>query len=164
MPTPTYTPLYSTTLAASAASVEIPNIPQTYRDLVITIAGTTTGNANLLVRFNGDSAGNYSDVTMRGDGSSPYSNTDSAAAGIQITTQSTFSTAQGNVLISVMDYSATDKHKSVLARGNNAGLGVDAAAGRWASTSTITSVMFYLSNANSFATGTTLALYGIASA
>jgi hypothetical protein len=63
-----------------------------------------------------------------------------------------------------MDYSTTDKHKSVLVRENTAGSSttlVVAKAGRWANTSAITSIYLFVSGGYSFATGTTVALYGV---
>jgi hypothetical protein len=59
-----------------------------------------------------------------------------------------------------MDYSATDKHKTVLSRANNAANGVTAIAGRWASTSAITSIVLTFQS-SSLATGSTVALYGV---
>jgi hypothetical protein len=61
-----------------------------------------------------------------------------------------------------MDYSATDKHKTVLSRNNVAGGGVDAFANRWANTAAITSVEVRVSTGGQFfATPTTLSLYGV---
>jgi hypothetical protein len=62
----------------------------------------------------------------------------------------------------IMDYSATDKHKTVLFE---SGSGVDAelyvSAGRWASTSAVTSVTLKDNQVRPLQTGTTISLYGI---
>jgi hypothetical protein len=59
-----------------------------------------------------------------------------------------------------MDYSATDKHKTVLVRSNAASTGVEAIAQRWASTAAITSILVFPST-GSWAAGGTFSLYGI---
>jgi hypothetical protein len=61
-----------------------------------------------------------------------------------------------------MDYSATDKHKTVLIRQNSVADSAFAMGARWANTAAITSIQLSL-GAATFSTGTTFALYGIAS-
>ncbi len=63
-----------------------------------------------------------------------------------------------NAVFQIMDYSATDKHKTVLYRYDNPGVGTMAAASRYASTSAVTVVKAEFG----FAAGDTFALYGIA--
>jgi hypothetical protein len=62
----------------------------------------------------------------------------------------------------IMDYSATDKHKTVLTTRILAASYVDRFAQRWANTSAITSMEVFASS-NAFAIGSTFSLYGIAS-
>jgi hypothetical protein len=50
----------------------------------------------------------------------------------------------------------------LLARANDAGQGVAMSAARWANTSAITTILLY-PDANQFSSGSTFALYGIAS-
>lgn len=70
--------------------------------------------------------------------------------------------------INIMDYSATDKHKTTLIRNGKQGGsndGVEAIAGRWANTAAITSLeIFSITGGGiTFSAGSTFALYGIAS-
>jgi hypothetical protein len=65
-------------------------------------------------------------------------------------------------VIQFMDYAQTDKHKTVLMRTNRAGGGVSMIAGRWASTSAITSIVL-APDGGTFNTGSTFYLYGIVS-
>lgn len=162
MPTPTYTPLWSTTLASATSSITLGGVPQTYRDLIIVFNGTFASNDYLRMRFNSDSAGNYSYLNMGGYSGGTSTSSSTGADMIQLGYAE--AGQRFNAQISVFDYVATDKHKSVLARsgGYDAGLSTNAYAGRWASTSAITSVRFHLWSGGNFATGTTLALYGIA--
>jgi hypothetical protein len=152
MPTPTYTPLATVTLG-TAASVTFSNIPSTYRDLIFVVRGTS-----LNLRVNGDTGSNYSNVSMYGTGST-------AASGSETTTFfytnwfGTGTTANRMYICQFMDYSATDKHKTILLRGDLADAESNANAGRWANTSAITSI----SIVGTPAAGSTFSLYGIAS-
>jgi len=157
MATPTYTPLATTTLASSASSVTFSSIDQSYGDLVLVISGTTASATTPIMRFNSDSGSNYSWVRMDGDGSN-----DTSASGTY--TGASFGrigTAQSVIIAQIMDYSATDKHTTILSRGNLPNDRTRAMATRWANTSAITSAEV-IADATTFDTGTTLSLYGIA--
>jgi hypothetical protein len=114
------------------------------------------------LRFNSDSGANYSNVNMAGDGGTTNSGSGTHNHVLLNYFQSASTTETNNILTNVMDYSATDKHKSVLSRNNTATRVVEALASRWANTSAITSFAITPSTGN-FATGSTFALYGIAS-
>jgi hypothetical protein len=159
MPTPTYTPLATVTLGSSASSVTFSSIPATYRDLILVFAGTRTGNNNVQYRFNSDTGTNYSTVIAAGNGSGTTSSAESLS--FLFSTSYTLQTdTQLNTILQVMDYSATDKHKTTLLRFAQAGSGVSMAAGRWANTAAITSVQIYTGN-NDFGFGSTFSLYGV---
>jgi hypothetical protein len=155
MPTPTYTPLATVTLGSTTSSVTFSSIPATYRDLILITNGKATGGDDYVIYFNGDTTtGNYSRVLMNGNGSTTasFSGSGSNPAAIYDT--------DGVFVHQIMDYSATDKHKTYLARSNTAGVVVIAGAARWANTAAITSVLAKPASA-SFASGTTLSLYGV---
>lgn len=163
MPTPTYIPLANLTLTGSASSVTFSSISQAYRDLVLVVSATSSAATNTYIRFNADSGTNYHAVYMEGDGSATSSGTKLTAAQIQSTNSfADISTSPNTQVWSVMDYSATDKHKSVLLRTNLASGGVGAVAARWANTAAITTLLV-VGNGGTLSSGTTLALYGIAS-
>jgi len=64
-----------------------------------------------------------------------------------------------------MDYSATDKHKTVLVKrgvSDATGYSVGMEAGRWASTSAITSINIFDQSGDTFDAGSSFALYGVA--
>jgi hypothetical protein len=63
-------------------------------------------------------------------------------------------------ILQVMDYSATDKHKTSLVRSGESVDGTEAWVSRWPSTSAINSILLY-TGSNSFTAGSTFALYGI---
>jgi hypothetical protein len=159
MPTPTYTLIDSVTLASSASSVTFSSIDQTYGDLVLVVDGKAEGKTGLYLQFNGDSGSNYTTVGMQGEasGASSYSQT------LAFTNANLMAGAQGLNTVQLMAYSATDKHKTILARANFATEQVRAAAARWASTSAITQVRLFMDSGRNFQIGTTLNLYGITS-
>ena len=161
MPTPTYTPLATITLTGTDTEIVFASIPNSYKDLILiadfTAASTT--NDELLIRLNGDSGGNYSQVKMAGNGSSTSSSSVSGVNGARIGYGPNSST-RSNAIAQIMDYSATDKHKTILARTNEPDE-VWATASRWANTAAVTSVSFRYES-TSLASGTTVSLYGIA--
>jgi hypothetical protein len=162
-----YIPLATVTLGGSDADIVFSNIPAIFKDLVITLNGTPADTAYPVhaLRFNSDTANNYSYTGMTGSGSSAASGNNGSlgyaslgqAFGIGPSTSSNFAT-----IANIMDYAATDKHKTMLARNNVSGTGVEAQAVRWASTAAINSVTVITSSGAGFATGTVISLYGVA--
>jgi len=156
MPTTTYTPIANTTLGSSATSITFSSISQSYRDLVLVINGPAMfGDVSL--RLNSDSGNNYSYVVMYGTGSSSLSGQASSQSLAAISYNA--ASSPFSVIVNFLDYSATDKHKTLLSRGNQADAYVLAYADRWANTAAITSIQILN---NTYPVGTTLALYGVA--
>lgn len=157
MPTNTYTSLANLTLGSAAASVTFSSISQAYRDLILVYNGQTTGP--LGVRVNGDSGTNYPIVIVENASSYTYSN----QAGM-LTSNSSWTSNNENMLkLEFFDYSATDKHKTILSRNSIANTGlVLMNAARWTNTSAITTVNVYAWS-GSMNAGSSLSLYGIAS-
>jgi hypothetical protein len=163
MPTPTYTPLATVTLGSAASSVTFSSIPATYRDLILVVNGQLASAGQIYLRLNGDTGNNYSWVSAQGQ----VSNATVSAAytenkmiawlanNLDSGTRFVFTT-------SLMDYSATDKHTTALMRinGTSSSTGLTSmAAGRWANTAAVTTVLV-TSNVN-ISSGATLDLYGV---
>ena len=164
MPTPTYDLIASNVLSSSASSVTFSSIPATYRDLIIVLRTTTGSGSQTFLQFNSDTGGNYNHIRMVGWTNSTTSG--STSVDDRIRTDSSIGGMSGKELtiFQILDYSATDKHKSVLLRLNDLGTNgsrVAATAGRWASTSAITSIL--VGNTANLVSGDTVYLYGIAS-
>jgi hypothetical protein len=164
MPQPTYTALATVTLGASASSVTFSSIPATYRDLIVVCNWQHLLNNSLLaLRLNGDTGNNYNGVWMGGTGSLAQSSSESnqnraRVAGFNQGPANTFS----NLLsIQIMDYSATDKQKTVLSRFGAATLEVQATASRWANTAAVTSVTVVDTFSTGVAAGSRFDLYGV---
>lgn len=158
MATPKYTALATLTLSSAAATVTFGSIPAGYRDLQLIInASNTTTDSGTVTRVNGDSGSNYTNVFMRGTGSSALSGSGTAT---NIGGVDNYVTAGAMGTYEFFDYSATDKHKTVLVRGGIAVDDTKAYAVRWANTAAITSIVLTPSG-GSFAIGSTFDLFGV---
>jgi hypothetical protein len=155
----TYTPIYSTTLSATTASVTFSNIPTTYTDLVLVVQGTWagTGYEALSLTFNGDTSSNYSRTLLNGTGTSALSSRESTS------NWGALGNDQSNSILHIMNYSNTTTYKTIISRGNSASNQVRATVGLWRSTSPITSITTQMAS-NSYASGTTFTIYGIKAA
>lgn len=157
MPTPTYDLIATTTLAAATPSVSFNSLPQTYRDLICVVNGTAAATGgDFYMTLNADSS-NYSMVRMGAIPSVDSRAESTREVGLQTT--GLLSTH----IIQIMDYSATDKHKTTLSRTNVAANFPAAYASRYASTSAITSVGFSINGGHNFNTGATFSVYGVIS-
>jgi muramidase (phage lysozyme) len=162
MPTPTYTPLATVTLGTAASSVTFSSIPATYRDLILVynFLGSTSAFTNFIV--NSDTTANKARVRMIG-GPSTSTFSDSSSTDGDFYTGPLNTTSPTSGIYQLMDYSATDKHKTFLGRWGEFQSGdqvVNAYAYRWPSTSAITSINCRTSSGN-FAIGATFNLYGV---
>jgi hypothetical protein len=154
------TPIANTTLSNSTtATVTFSSIVGTYRDLVLVIQGSTTGNANVRMRFNGDSGTNYAFVFMAGAASQQVSGVATSQDWMYANYYANWDTTQANIVVNFLDYAQTDKHKMVTIRDNAASTYTETIAGRWPSTSAITSIAINASGL--FASGTSFSLYGV---
>jgi hypothetical protein len=163
MSAPAMQAIANITLSAATASVAFSNIPQGYRDLKIISTIALSGDISTYMQFNNDVGANYNSVRILGNGSSAtsYANSNSSTAlafGISnATAQTTLTT---NVIFEVLDYSITNKHKSTISRVNDAASESMVVAGRWSSTSAITSIQC-IAGSGTFSTGSTFTLYGV---
>ena len=156
-----YTVLDSQVLATSAASVTFSSIPGGYKDLVLVISGTTPSFGQVRLNFNSDIGANYYSVQMRGSGSAASSATTAGETFFSSGPNTDFSTTIGMSVDQIIDYSATDKHKTILRRsGSTYGVGTLATAGRWANSVAVVSITVSTSAAN-FAAGSTFRLLGV---
>ena len=162
MSTPTYIPLANITLSSTAASVTFGSIPNTYRDLVLVLsAKNNIGNGyEVSIRANGDAGNNYSTQFMGGESTTTVAFTQASVSRGQIGWSD--STNSGLCVAQFFDYSATNKHKTILSRNGNADQSrAYAQSIRWANTAAITSIQVLNIGTPLFTAGSTFALYGI---
>ena len=160
--TPTYVLLNQVTLAAASSSVIFSSVPQGYGDLVLVVRQiVNTGETD--VRFNTDDGNNYTTVTMRGGADSSYYSATFTANGIK--PQNSAGGTDSLFVLQIMDYSATDKHKTTLMRSgagsSSSFTSTQAHAVRWANTAAITTVRCLSVDGGTYQVGSTFFLYGL---
>ena len=164
MATSTYELIETTTLSSNASSVTFSSITQDYRDLVLVFQFVASANGvNPRIRINGNASNIYYDVMARSLGSS-YGAGAATQNAIRLDTVGTdATTGRSEYMTHFFDYSATNKHKSTLSRGNNPGQNATSMSTcRWGSTAAITSLTFFENGGTNLGAGTILSLYGIA--
>jgi hypothetical protein len=161
----TYTPIATTTLGTAASSVTFSSISGAYTDLVLVtnIKGSTASYPQF--RLNSDTASNYSDTELGGNGTSAVSGRNSNSTLGYFSRSAVFSTSNFsfNAIINFQNYSNTTTYKTWLSRANEAGSETDAVVGLWRSTSAITSIVVSAAS-GTMEIGSTFSLYGIAAA
>ena len=152
--TPTHVLLNQIELSSTATSVTFSAIPQGYGDLVL-VASVPSSDSTIDIYPNGETS-NLSLVWAYGYSTSSYN----SATDTVWTEVSSGSAARLNVY-NLMDYSATDKHKTVLSRQNFGTFTISMMAGRWASTTAISSLLLNRSGGFVFPVGSTFSIYGV---
>lgn len=149
------TALASITLQSSASEIVLSAIPNIYRDLILVINGSYTGGTEgyFYLDFNLDTVSSYGRVDMYGNGSTASSGAFANLIPITLGNTTTLNITQ------IIDYSATDKHKSILTRNNKAS-DFFALTGRWANTAAINSIRIRPFSSYSISAGTNISLYG----
>jgi hypothetical protein len=162
----TYSQIATTTTSGNQTSVTFSSIPQTYTNLVLVVGNVKHSYAgsgavfDAFLRFNSDTATNYSGTYLEGDGSSAVSERNSNRTSIS----SIFpmaSAGPGNIIANIPSYSNATTYKTVLMRANVTAGNVAAIAGLWRSTAAITSLTCILSGSYYYIDGSVFSLYGI---
>ena len=155
-----YVGLINTTLATATQTVDIANIDQSYRDLVLIINGWVTTRTGQYVLFNGDTTTtNYRFWSVRSSGTGMYTGRGNDPQCSDVFENS--STNISSTRLNIADYSQTDKYKSILVRNDNGTPnGVEIRAQSWKSTAAITAMTIKASG-STWGAGTTFALYGV---
>ena len=164
MPT-TYEKIQSTTLGSAQLSITFSSIPATYTDLRVVIVYSPESGSAPIMRFNNDSATNYSNTMLIGDGSTASSSRNTDRQSIY----SGYSAATNQVAFSSYDIFsyAGSTFKTVLydnSLDNNSYGYTIKAVGLYRSTSAITRIDLIGYAAVNLKAGTTATLYGIKAA
>ena len=155
----TYESIATQTLGSTTASVTFSSIPGTYTDLVIVCGSLkyVTGDDDGFVRFNGDTATNYSWTQLNGNGTGATSNKGTSTSGIR-SINGMNTTGESTTIINIQNYSNSTTYKTTLSRHSTAFAG--SFAGLWRNTAAITSATL-THNGSGFAANSTFALYGV---
>ena len=161
MPTNTYTPIGSVTLATATSEVTF-TVPTGYRDLVLVCSVRSSNQSGAFaqprLRVNNVSTSSYAQVFMRG----PVASSSTTSTDIEMGLMAGTDAGSGQFtpfIAQFFDVNVNDKHKSVLVR-NNFSNEVTAVAARYTSTDTITSIQIR-DAVGSFAINSQFNLYGI---
>jgi len=158
----TYTPIASQTLSSSQSSVIFYGIPQIYTDLVLVLDCKVSSNDDLYLRYNGDFGSNYSNITLRGNGSTASSTRANNTSGSRISDMGSPTTTNScTSFINIQNYSNNETFKTLISRSNNASTGLDFMVSLWRNTNAIASVPVYCGGGASLSAGSTFKLYGI---
>lgn len=159
----TYEPIATQTLGSAATDTTFSSIPSTYTDLRIVVLCTGGAGGDPALRFNGDTASNYSTTYLIGNGTTASSAQATTTNVLRSTNDS--SPPLSMYIFNVMSY-AGSTYKTALvstARDNNGSGSVVNTVGMWRSTAAINSVTV-TGNFGVINAGTTITLYGIKSA
>lgn len=163
MPTPTYVALANTTLTSTSNQVIFSSIPNTYKDLIITVRSKNNGSGTVTRwQFNSDTTSNYSIQMVTGEQNAVVA-IRSATTWIEPHYYSDLDNSwSSSLMFQILDYSANNKNKSCLIRNAHVASerGALMAAARWGSNDPITSIRIFL-NTGAFDIGSSFALYGI---
>ena len=164
----TYTPIATTTGNGSSGTISFTSISGSYTDLiVIANARLVSATSSLItMRFNNDSATNYSFTALYGTGTAAASNRASNQTGVLINGQINYIPSAANTFFysqtNVLNYSNATTYKSLLTRTQENA--TEAIVGLWRNTSAITRIDLLLDSSGVFTTDSTFTLYGIQAA
>ena len=166
----TYTLIASNTLSSSAASVTFSAIPADYTDLVLRVSARDSADTPISaasIRYNSDTATNYSFTRLDGDGSAAASSrsSNSTAIGQALIEPSTYTANTfGSLELYIPSYTVSQNKPNGffgVTENNATEAEIRAAAFLWRNTATISSILFIAPN--NFVSGSSFFLYGISS-
>ena len=163
MPT-TYDKIATTTLGSANATITFSSIPATYTDLRLVVTGTSNFTHTTGMQFNGDTASNYSETRLEGDGATATSGRGTSLSFLRFFG---FTTTPTMFTVDLFSY-AGSTYKTSLATTSadlNGSGNVRQYVQLWRSTSAINSISFGpgVSGASgtTYSAGTSATLYGI---
>jgi len=161
----TYEPIATTTLGSNQTSVSFTSIPSTYTDIVI-ITNVSGNDGAICIRFNNDTGSNYSNINVRGNGTTATSIRSTNATYINGT--SNLSVTAGSLqtaIWNIQNYSNTTTNKTIVFRDGMSTHITGATAGLWRNTAAINRIDLSPEfGSQVFYTGSTFTLYGIKAA
>ena len=123
----TYTPIATSTMTVNAPSITFSSIPAGYTDLKLIITFKRDNAGGVYLRFNSDSASNYSQTFL--EGASTAVSVRAANQNFAYVDYNGDSTNNGMYSIDLMNYSNTTTFKTYLASAGNAATAIDKTVG-----------------------------------
>jgi hypothetical protein len=161
-----YESIATTTVGSGgSSSVTFSSIPSTYTHLQVRgIARRSSGNTNTIVRFNSDSANNYSTHYLIGNGSTASAGAESSVSRFYFDVLTASANSYSTSVMDILDYANTNKYKTARTLSGidlNGSGSVWLASGSWRNTAAITTVTLSLDSSANFEQYSSFALYGI---
>lgn len=158
--------------SGGASSITFSSIPATFTDLVLVISGRTASSAvndQMVVRFNGDSAGNYLWRALIGTGAAISNSNNEYVTSIgsgHFSAATNTTSAFGSASFFIPNYALAKKKtftsEAVYARDAATGTGLlSLGGGNWEGTAAITSISISASSASNLVEFSSASLYGI---
>lgn len=151
---------FSVSSSGSISTFTLSSIPATYTDLVLICNATANPGPEFLMRFNSDTAANYSTTLLTGNGTSAASNRSTNATTIRINDGLTTNVIS-NQIVNIMNYSNTTTFKTTISRSNSTPDAAQTIVGLYRSTAAINSITILFDRSSTFNSGSTFTLYGI---
>jgi hypothetical protein len=154
------------TAGSAVANIEFTSIPATYTHLQIRgITNNSSTSQDVFAQLNADTGSNYSRHGVYGDGGVAVSFAVAPDVNMSVGYTSKTATYFGSSIIDILDYSNTNKYKTIRALAGqvtNVSQTVLLFSGNWRSTSAVTSIKIFPGNGN-FNQYSSFALYGVKS-
>ena len=156
--------------SGGAANVEFTSIPATYTHLQIRAIARTDRAATgewLEIQFNSDTASNYSDHYLAGNGSTASAGAQANVSYMEVNrfpAASSGASIFGAFVTDILDYANTNKYKTIRNLGGNDQNGsgeIHLGSGNWRSTNAITSIKILPGGGTNLVQYSQFALYGI---
>ena len=151
----------------SGTSVTFSSIPSTYKNLQLRMKVNTSSTGDTIyIRLNGDTGTNYTRHYLQGNGTTATAVGNTGRSYMQVggwSTNTANTTISCCIISDLIDYANTSKYKTL-----RTSSGIDKngtgdmvlASNLWISTAAVSSITVAL-DTNSFASGTSIALYGM---
>lgn len=168
---PTYEPISTTTGNGSSTQITFNSIPQTYTDLVLVCSDINVQTQDAGLRFNNDSASNYSRTILYADlsgGPGSFRNTNQTQAYTIYRDLSSSTDKLVYAITNIMNYTNTTTNKTLLTRTTTVGgVGPNTTmviAGSWSKTPEAITRIDIFSGLTNFSPTCKFTLYGIKAA
>ena len=165
-----YASITTTTLGTATATITFSSIPATYKHLQIRVLARSDRSAGvdiMSMRMNSDTAANYSDHLLYGDGTTAQTDVNINATKINIqrlASDNLSANIFSDFVIDILDYADTNKYKTIryLSGYDANGSGrVGLGSGSWRNTAAVTSITLDSAFSANYKQYSSFALYGI---
>jgi len=159
-----YEVISTQTLGSDVATVTLSSIPATYTDLVLVMAvkKSTSDGGYLALRYNSDTATNYSATYLYGNGTSAVSGRVSSEAFGRFGNASTSNFE--NTIVSIQNYANATTFKTSISRSNVSNIYTISYCTLWRKTPEAITSITILTDSGNLVTGSTFTLYGVKAA